>query len=42
MNPWNELEEEIVAVDTLDKFNRQLSEFYPINMEVILAETGVF
>lgn len=43
VNPRNELDEEIVAVDTLDKFKRQLSEFDPINMEVmILAQTGVF
>jgi len=27
VNPWNELDEKTVAVDTVDKFKRKLSEF---------------
>jgi len=27
VNPWNDLDERTVTVDTVDKFKRQLSEF---------------
>ena len=27
VNPWNDLDEKTVTVDTVDKFKRQLSEF---------------
>src|SRR6218665_1134173 len=42
VNPWNELDENTVTVDTVDKFRRKLSEFGYYDMEVVLTQTVVF
>src|SRR6218665_2577189 len=39
VNPWNDLDERTVTVDTVDKFKRQLSEFGYLDMEVVLTQT---
>jgi len=42
VNLWNELDEETVTVDTVDKFKRKLSELGYLDMEVVLTQTVVF
>src|SRR6218665_266939 len=42
VNPWNDLDEKTVTVDTVDKFKRQLSEFGYKDMKVVLTQTVVF
>jgi len=37
VNPWNELDEETVVEDTVEKFKRKPSEFGYQNMEVVLS-----
>jgi len=42
VNPWNELDEKTVAVDTVEKFKGKLSEYGYKDMKGVLAQTVVF